>query len=357
MPVSKKELEKHIISFINEEKRPILLWGASHAGQICYRWLDFYGKKDQVVAFLDSNAALEGKKINDIPIMTPEKGMQAHRDAVVIISTQFHAEVYKRAKAYIADIYFFENRLPAYYNGETHPLPTEELLNLYQNDPKSRLRLEICDLLIQYNFSAVFPYKVTEEIPLFHEYWDEEDLTLDRYSAFTLIDCGAFIGDTIEFIHKKYPTKEQYYYAFEPSPTIYQTLLQTVERLGIQEKVQTFNAGVSDASGKAYFTEDSFASRVGEGEETIELLRLDDLSISPKGKLCIKMDIEGSEMAALQGAAQLIKTYKPELAICVYHKYDDIYDIPAYLRSIVPEYRFLLRGGPHMECYASVDRF
>ncbi len=56
----------------------------------------------------------------------------------------------------------------------------------------------------------------------------------------------------------------------------------------------------------------------------------------------IKMDIEGAEVQALQGAWKTIQTFKPKLAICVYHKTDDLFKIPFLVKEIVPEYKLYL---------------
>ena len=55
------------------------------------------------------------------------------------------------------------------------------------------------------------------------------------------------------------------------------------------------------------------------------------------------MDIEGAELEALQGGAKLIKKNHPKLAICVYHKPEDIYTIPQLLLEYNPNYTFYLR--------------
>jgi len=60
------------------------------------------------------------------------------------------------------------------------------------------------------------------------------------------------------------------------------------------------------------------------------------------------MDIEGSELEALKGAEETIKKYHPVLAISAYHKPEDIVELPAYIRSIDPEYKFYLRSY-HLE--------
>jgi hypothetical protein len=57
----------------------------------------------------------------------------------------------------------------------------------------------------------------------------------------------------------------------------------------------------------------------------------------------IKMDVEGAEMDVLLGMQQTIKNYKPKLAVCIYHKNPDVFDISEFLLSLVPEYRFHIR--------------
>jgi hypothetical protein len=57
----------------------------------------------------------------------------------------------------------------------------------------------------------------------------------------------------------------------------------------------------------------------------------------------IKMDIEGSEIDALNGAAGIIRRDKPKLAVCVYHKPSDLWKIPLLVHNLQPKYQFYLR--------------
>jgi len=57
----------------------------------------------------------------------------------------------------------------------------------------------------------------------------------------------------------------------------------------------------------------------------------------------IKMDIEGAEKQAIEGAKKTIQKYHPKLAISVYHKKSDLFIIPRTILSIDPEYKFYIR--------------
>lgn len=81
-----------------------------------------------------------------------------------------------------------------------------------------------------------------------------------------------------------------------------------------------------------------------DGEEIIETISLDDYLKDEKEPVTfIKMDIEGAELNALKGAEKTIRELKPKLAICIYHKPEDIWEIPSLLLDYVPDYKFYIR--------------
>lgn len=55
------------------------------------------------------------------------------------------------------------------------------------------------------------------------------------------------------------------------------------------------------------------------------------------------MDIEGAEYEALEGSKEILKRYSPKLAICLYHKPEDIYKLPLLIHEMNPNYKFYIR--------------
>jgi len=66
----------------------------------------------------------------------------------------------------------------------------------------------------------------------------------------------------------------------------------------------------------------------------------------------IKLDIEGFEKKALQGAAMLIKRCRPVLALSLYHKPADLWELPTLLFDLCANYNYYVRqhGCNSFEC-------
>lgn len=77
-------------------------------------------------------------------------------------------------------------------------------------------------------------------------------------------------------------------------------------------------------------------------EQVFDVCRLDSCFVNQTMESCfIRMDIEGAEMATLRGMKEFIIRNAPTMAICIYHKLEDIIEIPALLDS------YSLSGGKY----------
>lgn len=57
----------------------------------------------------------------------------------------------------------------------------------------------------------------------------------------------------------------------------------------------------------------------------------------------ISMDIEGAELSVICGLKKCIQKNRPVLAICAYHKAEDIIRLPEIVNSIVMDYKIYFR--------------
>lgn len=180
------------------------------------------------------------------------------------------------------------------------------------------------------------------------------DSSLNPQNDVTVVDCGAYVGDTLCDYIDAFGNRIKKIYAFEFAKSNYLKLVKEVKKQKIGGITTCIMAGVSDKAEAVYVTDSgnpySHASEFG--EERAAMIRLDDSVKEVIGSLCIKMDVEGYEVAAIKGAAWLIKKYHPYLVVCIYHKLQDILDVPKTIREIDNNYEFFIRGGKHLECYA-----
>lgn len=91
----------------------------------------------------------------------------------------------------------------------------------------------------------------------------------------------------------------------------------------------------------------------GGEKRSAKIVRLDD-ALKGEQVTFIKMDIEGSEVAALRGAEEILRTQKPQLAVCVYHKTSDFWEIPSLTREGGLNYKLYLRHHYNRNCWGTV---
>lgn len=157
------------------------------------------------------------------------------------------------------------------------------------------------------------------------------------------VDAGCYDGGTsIDFI--KWSKGWKKIYAFEANPSSAIKCKSRFAEMGILDKVDLFPKGTWSSKGSMPFSGEDFsegAMIADYGKTTIETISIDDAVC--QGATFIKMDIEGAEYQSLLGAAEIIKKYRPKLAICLYHTPEDIIEIPHAVLSMNPDYKLAIR--------------
>jgi FkbM family methyltransferase len=174
------------------------------------------------------------------------------------------------------------------------------------------------------------------------QYFNQDLLALSDNEIF--IDLGAYKGDTIEAFISSVKGKYKKIIAFEPDQENMLCLNRYILENNI-ENVVVYKLASWNKKGILRFHEDgSYISQVSDkGTSSTYADSVDNVLFNITPVTLIKMDIEGAELKTIEGAESIIKRYKPKLAICVYHRADDIYEIPLAIKKLVPEYKLYLR--------------
>ena len=164
----------------------------------------------------------------------------------------------------------------------------------------------------------------------------------------SFLDLGAYRGDTVqEFLHYS-GGKYNEIIALEPDRRTYKKLCDYLENLPNSTAVQ--KAVYSESKTLFFSSKAGRQSTLSSKGEEIETVTVDELCNS-KNITYIKMDVEGAEYDALEGAKKTLKEQKPKLNIALYHKSIDIFELPLKIAEINPEYKFHLRRHPYIPCW------
>ncbi len=138
-------------------------------------------------------------------------------------------------------------------------------------------------------------------------------------------------------------------FAFEPD---HENCIRTNEKLNKNHDIVIYEKGLWDCSTVLRFNSgNNEISSISEtGDIEINTMSIDEIQKSKSIPITyIKMDIEGSEAKALDGARETIKRDRPRLAICVYHKPEDIIELPLKILDMNPNYRLYLRHYSYVD--------
>lgn len=320
----------------------VYIFGAKQLG---VKILKFCEKTNiKVDGFIDNNKSFQGQLVEGLKVFSPDE--IKNKNAVIIVaSINYVTEISKQLiqKEYNNIIPY--HILTLFFEKDFEPEPS--LNGLLEDLTKNFIEYsKLYDLLKDEQskkvLNNIIEFRKTYNINLYGEICDDidksyfEDFMPDNEEVF--VDGGAFDGDTaIRFL--KFQKNYQKIYFFEPDQISFE---KAKKNLISVKNIDFYQAGISDCEKVLKFSEtnDPGSSFSNEGTIEVKCVSLDETI--KEDRAFIKLDIEGAEEEAIEGAKRLIKNGSP-LAICVYHKPHDIWKIPNQILKINPQYKFRLR--------------
>ena len=160
-----------------------------------------------------------------------------------------------------------------------------------------------------------------------------------------LIDGGAFTGDTLALFDKVYRNVPHSAISIEPNIDNFDLLAENCDGSRVVKLVHGALVGDPATMNVVLAGNGVSAHLANPGDSDVALVpavTIDRLCRTLTPTL-IKLDIEGSELDALYGGEETIKRCRPVIACCLYHRSRDLWEIPAYLKSICRDYHFYAR--------------
>lgn len=299
-----------------------------------------------IVAIVDNNIQLQRKSfcaVTGLPIISPEK-IKSYTDIYIQLAT-LDPEFQKEMKEQLLVLGIDENRIlcDAGIAMITITITPSKFQEKYLKGYEYAYDLFIDeiskDVLFQ-RISSYFSSHIFKHSNFGDQYFSSDCISFTDKEVF--INAGCYDGKTDKDFISLVSGKYEHIYAFEPDSESYERCKTNL--LGI-ENLSLIKKGLSDKNETLSFdAQGTGSSKIDENATTfIEVVALDNF-LKDKHHIptFIKMDIEGAELAALKGAEQTIRQHKPKLAICVYHKIEDLYEIPQLISSY-GDYTFYMR--------------
>lgn len=211
------------------------------------------------------------------------------------------------------------------------------IYGLLRDEESKRIFRRLVSFRYYYNLEHLDGFTWKEDVQYFEPF-----LSLKGIGE-TFIDVGGFDGYTSAEFMKRYPGYRAVH-VFEPDPGNFE---KCVSRVGLNRDVVCHPFGLSRGHALLKLEVQGSGSRVSErGSIEVTVDALDE--VLHDVPTFIKMDVEGAEMDAIEGARETIFAHHPTLAISVYHKPGDFWRIPRLVFSIRDDYEVFIRH--YTEC-------
>ena len=282
---------------LRDTQKNIVIFGAGECGKKNKKNLDRC-RKYNIKGFCDNNLDIIGTIIEDIPVISVKEAVEDKDCVIVISSIKYGKELY------------------------------EQLLQL--------------GVSVERIVTSTLGFL---EIQCGWQYFD----FFEPGEKEIFLDAGTYDGGTIVDFYKWMGNKEGICYGMEPVPEMYKIASRNIKSYA-NAKIYNYAAWNRKEDLKLNMDTNidgriwggSSVSDAGiikvMGESIDDVLEENGTPIT-----LLKMDIEGSERKALEGARKSIIKYKPRMAISVYHKPEDILEIPNYILTLDNRYNFALR--------------
>ena len=215
----------------------------------------------------------------------------------------------------------------------------------------------LTDDISKKTYFNIIKYKLTGNISLLYDCQTDVKETFkniikpEKHSVY--VDIGAYNGDTIrEYV--SFAGNDVSVYAFEPDNKNFVKLSDNIKKLDLFS-IKLYNIAAWDKKDNLTFYSRSgrnSAHTTSHSSAKAKIISADraDAYISENVDY-INIDAEGSDLQALIGLENVINNCKPTISCAVYHRNEDMFEIPLYLASKYIDFELYIRHFPYIPAW------
>lgn len=331
---------------LRQNKKPIVMYGMGDGADKILAVLENRGIS--VSDFFASDGFVRGQTFHSKKVLSFSEIKNKYEDFVIILS-------FGSSRREVLDLIY---SLDGVYDVRVPDLPVcgdglfdkNTFLTEYDNIARARSLLSdersvsLFDDLIRYKLSGKIEF-LRNNFSTVNDMYNEL-LPTERY--LTAIDLGAYTGDSASRMKECFANIRKII-AVEPDSRSFKKLCLFAECItGVN--ILPINVCVADYNGETQFSQEGNRNSSVNGrkkQSAVKVSTLDSIACDEKIDY-IKIDVEGNEAAALRGGLETIKRCVPDIALSVYHRSNDFFELILYLNEICPEYRLYLRRPEYL---------
>ncbi len=313
------------------EKRPIVVYGMGNgADKLISRFAKY---NIEIADFFASDGFVRGHSFHGKRVKSFSEIKSEYNDFVIVLSfASNREEVIDLFKSIDSEYELYIPDMPVageeYFDKHFYNENYESICTAYNR---------LADENSKNAFANIINYKLFGKLSnLENAYSTKEELYrfLGGEKFKTIIDAGAYNGDTLKDSKKYFPSLKEAF-AIEPDPKTFKRLMKYCQAENDFE-ISAINAAVWDSSGLAEFLgsgnrNSSISSTASFQHESslVKTIKIDDINCEKIDY--IKYDVEGAEYEALIGSDSTIIKHKPTLLVSAYHRSRDVFSLINFL--------------------------
>ncbi|HWR19814.1 MAG TPA: FkbM family methyltransferase [Clostridia bacterium] len=327
-----------VLKTLSKDGVRVVIFGNGVVGKDLAGSLPDYAKK-KIVAFCDNYKTGFCKEYN-LPVISAKTLSEHYSDAVVIVAVALRKtsdEIYDQ----VLQLGFSREKVLRCYSGfgavdwDQHKDGYKWAYDFFDDQISKAIILDRIRGYLSYYSSFEMAHSLSID-----QYFEQGVIRFSDHEVF--VDGGCYTADTSLAFIERVKGKYDFIYGFEPEAA---NFLKATENLAPYSNIEIMNKGLWNKTDQLFFHPDGASSTIiSNGASSIQVTSLDEFFEDKKAlPTFIKLDIEGAEKQALLGMKNLIGKAHPKLAICAYHKPQDVYELPKLILQLGSKYKFKLR--------------